>query len=83
MQRLNRGAVEATGNISLKTSVDGQNRSVEARLESSDYRQAIQAHQAKASVVMEGDLERSRQRLRLRNARVVDIISNDDEADDG
>lgn len=83
VQRLNRGAVEATGNISLKTSVDGQNRSVEARLESSDYRQAIQAHQAKASVVMEGDLERSRQRLRLRNARVVDVISNDDEADDG
>ena len=83
VHRLARGAVEAAGDISLKTSVDGQNRSVEARLESSDYRRAIQAHQAKASVVMKGDLERKGQRWHLLNAHVVDVNSNDDEADDG
>lgn len=80
---LNRGEVEAGGNIRLRTSIDGQNQSVTALLEPFDYEQAIQAHQAKAPVVMEGDLERSRQRWHLRNAHVVDIISNDDEADDG
>ena len=83
VQRLDRGAVEAAGDISLKTSIGGQNRSVEAHLEPSDYRRAIQAHQAKASVVMEGDLERRGQRLHLQNAHVVDVIPDDGEADDG
>ena len=79
----NRGEVEAGGNIRLQTSIDGQNQSVTAFLEPFDYEQAIQAHQAKAPVVMEGDLERIRQRWHLLNAHVVDVISNDGEADDG
>ncbi len=79
---LNRGEVEAGGNIRLRTSIDGQNQSVTALLEPFDYEQAIKAHQAKSTVSMKGDLERIRQRWHLRNAHVVNVISNDGEADD-
>lgn len=83
VSRLDRVAGEDDGNISLKTSVHDHNRSVQARLEPSDYKRAIQAHQAKARVVIKGYIEQTRQGWRLLNAHIVDIISNDDEADDG
>ena len=83
VQRLKRGEAETGGNIALRTSVDGRNQSIATILESFDYERAIQAHRAKSPIVMEGDLECIGQRWRLLNARVVDVISNDDEAEDG
>ena len=81
VQRLKRDETEFGGNVVLRTYMEGQNQSVTALLEPFDYEQAIRAHRAKAPVVMEGDLERIGQRWRLLNARVVDVISNEDEAD--
>ena len=84
VQRLKRDEAETGGIIALRTSVDGRNQSIATILESFDYERAIQAHRAKAPIVMEGDLERIGQRWRLlMNAHVVDVISNDDEAEDG
>ena len=83
VQRLKRDEAETGGIIALRTSVDGRNQSIATILESFDYEWAIQAHRAKAPIVMEGDLERIGQRWRLLNARVVDVISNDGEVEDG
>ena len=82
VQRLKRDEAETGGNIALRTSVDGRDQSIATILESFDYERAIQAHRAKAPIVMEGDLERIGQRWRLLNARVVGIISTEDEIDD-
>ena len=82
VQRLKRDEAETGGVIALRTSVDGRNQSIATILESFDYERAIQAHRAKAPIVMEGDLERIGQRWRLLNAHVVDVISNDDEVED-
>ena len=83
VQRLIRDEAEVGGNATLRASIDGRNQSVTAILQSFDYERAIRAHQAKAPIVMEGDLERVGQRWRLLNARVVDIISTEDEVDGG
>ncbi len=83
VQRLIRDEAEVGGNATLRASIDGRNQSVTAILQSFDYERAIRAHQAKAPIVMEGDLERIGQRWRLLNARVVDIISTEDEVDGG
>ena len=83
VQKLTRDEAESSGNVTLQASIDRQNRSVTTFLEPFDYELAIQAHQAKAPIIMEGDLERVGQRWRLLNARVVDIILNEDEADSG
>ena len=83
VQRLKRDEAETDGNITLRASIDGRNQSVTVLLEQFDYERAIRAHQAKAPIVMEGDLERIGQRWRLLNARVVDIISTEDEVDGG
>ena len=83
VQRLIRDEAESGGNVTLRTSIDGRNRSITTFLEPFDYELAIQAHRAKAPIIMEGDLERVGQRWRLLSARVVDIILNEDEADGG
>ena len=83
VQRLIRDEAEVGGNATLRASIDGRNQSVTAILQSFDYERAIRAHQAKALIVMEGDLERVGQRWRLLNARVVDIISTEDDVDGG
>ena len=83
VQRLKRDEAETDGNITLRASIDGRNQSVTVLLEQFDYERVIRAHQAKAPIVMEGDLERIGQRWRLLNARVVDIISTEDEVDGG
>ena len=81
VQRLKRDEAETEGKITLRASVDGRNQSVTVLLEQFDYQRAIRAHQAKAPIVMGGDLERVGQRWCLLNARVVDIISTEDEVD--
>ena len=83
VQRLRRDDAETDGSIALRASIDGRNQSVTAFLEQFDYERAIRAHRSQAPILMEGDLERVGQRWRLLNARVVDIISTEGEADGG
>lgn len=78
VQRLQRGERDTKGTIALRASIDGENQVVAAVLKQSDYARAIQAHDTKSPLVMEGDLERTGQRWRLLNPRIVDIILNED-----
>ena len=77
VQRLQRGKDEAEGTISLRASIDGKNQSVVVVLSQSEYERAIEAHRDRAPVVMTGDLERVRQRWRLLNPRIVDVIKDE------
>lgn len=82
VQGLQRGERDTKGTIALRASIDGQNQVVAAVLKQSDYARAIQAHDTKSPLVMEGDLERTGQRWRLLNPRIVDIILNEDAPDE-
>ena len=82
VQRLKRGETDTEGTIALWTSIDGQNQAVVAVLKQSDYERAIQAHETKSPLVMEGDLERTGQRWRLLNPRIADVILNEDVPDE-
>ena len=82
VQRLQRGEMDTKGTIAMRASIDGQNQVVVAVLKQSDYERAIQAHETKSPLVMEGDLERTGQRWRLLNPRIVDIILNEDAPDE-
>lgn len=82
VQRLKRGGAETAGMIGLRTSIDGRNQSVRADLPQSDYERALRAHREKTPICMEGDLDRIGQRWRLLNARVVDVIRDEDPAGD-
>lgn len=82
VQRLGRNEMGTDGSIALRASIDGRNQSVTAFLEQFDYERAIRAHQAQAPILMEGDLERIGQRWRLLNARVVDIVLDDEVNDE-
>ena len=72
--RLNRGQYETTGTITFHAKVDGINRSVTAVLPHEQYRQAIRAHDEKATVVLRGDLERKGDRWHLFNPSIQDVI---------
>ncbi len=80
--RLKRDETDTEGTIALWTSIDEQNQAVVAVLKQSDYERAIQAHETKSPLVIEGDLERTGQRWRLLNPRIVDVILNEDMPDD-
>ena len=82
MPRLKRGETDTEGTIALWTSIDGQGQAVVAVLKQSDYERAIQAHETKSPLVIEGDLERTGQRWRLLNPRIVDVIPNEDMPDE-
>ena len=77
IRRLRRGDLEALGNVTL---VDSGGRSVQAVLSPRDYERAIRAHGNDAQVVMDGDLDGSGSKWRLRNPRIVEIISDQDDA---
>lgn len=79
-RRLRRSEAETEGTIALWASVDGRNQSVAANLEPFDYERALRAHQDRAPVVMQGDLVRTGQRWRLLNARVVDVIQEEEDS---
>ena len=81
VQRLRRDAMDTEGTIALWTSINGQNQAVVAVLKQSDYERAIQAHETKSPLVMEGDLERTGQRWRLLNPRIADVILSEDASD--
>ena len=82
VQRLKRGETDTEGTIALWASIDGQNQAVVAVLKQSDYERAIQAHETKSPLVMEGDLERTGQRWRLLNPSIADVILNKDVPDE-
>ena len=82
VQRLKRGETDTEGTIALWASIDGQNQAVVAVLKQSDYERAIQAHETKSPLVIEGDLERTGQRWRLLNPRIADVILNKDVPDE-
>ena len=79
VQRLQRSDGQTDGTVTLRTWIDRRVRSVSAILNGGDYDRAIQAHRDNAPVVMFGDLERFGGRWRLRNPRIVDIISDEDD----
>lgn len=72
--RLNSGKHETGGTITFHAKVDGVNRSVTALLPHDQYRQAIRAHDEKATVVLRGDLERKGDRWHLFNPSIQDVI---------
>ena len=81
VQRLKRSEAEDDGTIHLVTQIDGRNCTVAVALKQSDYDAAIQAHRNRAALALQGDLERSGQRWRLHNPRLLDVISPDREED--
>ena len=78
VERLTREERESDGTITIRAYIDGKVRSVTAVLRHTDYGRAIRAHGEKASIVLQGDLERMGQRWRLLNPRVVEVISPTD-----
>ena len=81
--RLKRDEREVDGTITLRAYIDEQILSVVAVLSQSDYGRAIQAHEEKALVVAEGDLERFGQRWHLLNPRIAAVIPPQDVPDEG
>ncbi len=81
VHRLKRDEDEVEGTVSLRTFVDDASRSVTAVLGQNDYERATVAHKDRAPVQFEGDLERTGQRWQLRNARLVSVVTdNEDDA---
>ena len=72
VRTLTREETAMEGTVGLRASIDGQNQSVKAVLKQSDYERVVQAHKAKAPVIMEGDLEWVGQRWNLLNPRISD-----------
>lgn len=71
---LNREQHETGGTVTFHAKVDGVHRSVSAFLPHDLYRQAMRAHDQKATVVLRGDLERTGERWHLRNPSIKDVI---------
>ena len=78
VHRLKRDDGDASGTVSLRTSIDRMPQSVSIALTQSDYDLAIFAHGESASVIVEGDLEQSGQRWILLNPSIVDVIPNEE-----
>ena len=78
VQRLKRDKEETDGTITLRAYIDDRIQSVVSVLSQSDYSRAIEAHEQKALVVAEGDLERTGQRWHLLNPRVVAVLPQED-----
>lgn len=76
VQRLKRDADEPDGMVTLRARIDGDERSVTAVLRQADYRTAIRAHDERAMVIAEGDLELVGQRWQLLNPRIVDTVNS-------
>ncbi len=71
------------GTIALRASIDNQMKSVVAVLNQADYALAIQAHMEKASIVVDGDLDRYGQRWHLMNPRVVALNPQENLQEEG
>lgn len=76
VQRLKRDAGEPDGMVTLRAPIDGDERSITAVLRQADYRTAIRAHDERAMVIAEGDLELVGQRWQLLNPRIVGTVDS-------
>ncbi|MYE00758.1 MAG: hypothetical protein F4Y03_05680 [Alphaproteobacteria bacterium] len=74
VHRLQRHEEEDDGTIYLRTEIDNQTCSVAVVLNQSDYHTAIRAHEDKAPVLLQGDLDRIGQRWRLLNPEILSVI---------
>ena len=80
---LRRDESEREGTVTIRASVNGGLQSVTATLTQSDYDRAIRAHEERRPIVVAGDLERSGQRWHLHNPRIIAVISDADDPDEG
>ncbi|HEX4710443.1 hypothetical protein [Phenylobacterium sp.] len=65
---------EAEGSVTLKTLVDGRERSLRVELSEPDYEVALRAHRDRAPVMLRGDIEMKGQRWRITQPRDLRII---------
>ena len=79
--KLKRALDNAEGMVTLKALVDGEMQSVRAVLDQASYSAATRAHEAKARVIVTGDLERIRKRWHLSNARLTGFTGEADRPD--
>jgi len=79
--KLKRDQEEVEGVVTLKARVDDKMQSVRAILDQANYSTATRAHEAKAPVIVTGDLERVGQRWQMTNARLIDL-EEEEVADD-
>jgi hypothetical protein len=78
---LKRDQSDSDGTITLRANIDGRLQSVTAVLNQNDYRLAINAHEDRAGVMAEGDLERVGQRWSLLNPRILSITPDREPAE--
>lgn len=71
---LNRDVRPTSGRVKLKTFVEGQARSVTVELPSDLYSRALEAHDSKSVIRLEGDLEFEGQRWHLKSPRNLEVI---------
>ena len=76
VQRLKRDADEPEGIVTLRARIDGSVKSISVLLPQADYRIAIRAHDERAMVIADGDLEHVGQRWRLLNPRIVGTVDS-------
>lgn len=76
VQKLKRDADEPEGLVTLRARIDGSVKSISALLPQADYRIAIRAHDERAMVIADGDLERVGHRWRLLNPQIVGTVDS-------
>lgn len=81
IQGLKRERTKSDGIVRFWTLYEGENLSVEAKLEKIAYEQAIMAHKAKSPVTLEGQLTKLTKQNKLHNARITDVASSDVETE--
>ncbi len=79
VHKLRRDQDDVEGVVTLKAIVEDKMQSVRAILDQSNYSIATQAHDAKKTVIVNGDLERVGQRWQLTNASVRELPSDGEE----
>lgn len=83
VHKLKRDQDEADGVVTLKAIVEDKRQSVRAVLDQANYSIAVQAHDAKADVIVTGDLERFGQRWQITNAIVRQLLADEAADEDG
>ena len=78
VHKLKRDQDEVEGVVTLKAIVEDKLQSVRAVLDQANYSTAVKAHDAKAQIIVTGDLERVGQRWQLTNASVRELPADDD-----
>ena len=80
--RLKRNETDVDGIVAMRASVDGKSQTVTMALAQVDYNRAVQAHAERSPIIADGDLERIGQRWHLLNPRIVEVIGDEEAADD-